>query len=363
MAQAFCLMFLLIDTKDEKTMKKWGLGLMLVAMLATPMLACGFPLPAGTSMMAVTKTVCADGESADSCQLRQDAYQMMAKLNSVVVEDLNMNLTINEGEDITEMQMTGMYEYVVNEAEEGLGANLHAKIEEGAMVSPEETESLSGAEFIIVDNRGYTSRDGGETWTVEELDADALQGVGMLLGIAGVEGASLDLFSDPAIFTVTALDDVEIDGQMMKVQKLEVNLQSLLMDADALGALLESGSQVGGDAVSTDELGDPAEIAMMSAMLIPFLTGTEFSSTLYIGADDGLVHKVEQNYVFKMDLSAFDPETPPMEMSYVLSGLITNHNSDIVIEAPEGAVEGEGLLGGGGLFGGESDLGSSLFGQ
>ena len=343
-------------------MKKWGLGLMLLAMLATPMLACGFPLPAGNSTMAVSKAVCAEGESADTCQERQDAYQMMSKLQSVKVSEMEMALYVFSEDESTEVSLEGNYEYVVSDDDAGLGADIHATITEGEMMSPDGDESLTGVEFILIGDKGYTTRDGGETWIMEDLDESAMTGLGLILGLAGVEGASLDLYSDPTIFTVTAGEDVDLDGQAMHVHTMEVDLTSLLMNGDALGSLMEAGSEVGGDELGTDELGDPEEMAMMAAMMIPFLAGTEFSTTLYIGADDGLIHFVEHNYVFKMDLSAMDPETGAMEMSYSLSGYLTDHNGEFSIVAPEGATEGSGGLLGSDLLG-DSGLGDSLFGE
>ncbi|MBN1964981.1 MAG: hypothetical protein JW910_10055, partial [Anaerolineae bacterium] len=73
-------------------MRKWALFLTIAAMLAAPMLACGFPLPAGTTMMRVSKAVCAEGEAPESCQARQDAYQLMGKLQSAAIPDLEMAL-------------------------------------------------------------------------------------------------------------------------------------------------------------------------------------------------------------------------------------------------------------------------------
>jgi hypothetical protein len=345
-------------------MKKWGLFVMLFAMLAVPALACGFPLPAGTTTMVVTKAVCAEGEAADSCQARQDAYQMMSEVNAVVVENLDMAMVVDDGTTVTNAKVTGMFEYQVVEATEGLGANLRAKLETGELTADTGDVSLSNTEFIIVGNKGYTSRDGGATWVYEELDENALMGLGLLLGIGGVTGSSLDLFSDPAIFTVTAGEDVEMDGQTMKVQTLTLDLAKLLGSGEALGAFMESGFAAGGDSLglSEEDLGgmDAAQIAMMSAMLMPMFAGSEFSTTLYIGAEDGYIHRIEDKYILNMDATAMGDPSTKLAMNYTLSGDITQHNAELAINAPEDATEGSGLLDEGGLLGG--GLGGSVFG-
>ena len=363
---------LAVRKEHTTNMKKWALTLMLFAMLATPVLACGFPLPAGTTMMAVSKAICAQGEAADSCQMRQDAYQMMSKLNAVAVEDLAVKLYIDDGSSSTnDISLGGKYEYVVTDATDGLGANIHAWLTQGTMLDSTGSQSLDGTEFIIVGTKGYTSTDNGATWTVEDLNDSAMLGLGLLLGLSGPTGAGLDMFTDPAIFTVTVGDGPAIDGQAMLMQTLALDVAGLLGNADALSALMTDGFAAGGDSLglTQDSLGiDASQIAMVSFMLLPALTGTEFSTTIYIGKDDGYIHRIEDKYVFQMDGSALgmtddSGAAQKMLMSYELSGNITQHNADIQIMAPTDASEGAGLLSEeSGILGG-GGLGSSLFGN
>ncbi|GAB4425934.1 MAG: hypothetical protein Kow00106_22340 [Anaerolineae bacterium] len=341
-------------------MRHKGLPVLLVwVMVALAVLACGFPLPAGTTTMAVTKAVCAQDESAESCQARQDAYQLMSQLQSAAVEDLNMTLHIDDGTSVTSMVLTGYYEYAVTGDETGLGANIHATLVSAEMTDENGTESLDGAEFIIVGDKAYTKKPGQE-WVYEELDENALLGLGLILGLSGPTGSGLDLFSDPAIFTVSSAPADQMMGQAMQAQTLTLNLGALLANAEALNAMMTSGFSAGGDALgmSQEDLGvDAAQLAMLSAMLLPMFEGTSFSTTIYIGADDGYIHRVEDNYTFLMDTSALgalggEEEPQRMEMRYELSGNIVRHNQPVTITAPEGATEGSGLLGeGGGLLG------------
>lgn len=338
-------------------MRKWLLGVMVMALLAAPALACGFPLPAGSSMMAVSKSVCAEGEDTESCQMRQDAYQMMGKLDSVVVEDLNVDLFLDDGSQEMVMTAEGMFEYVVTDDETGLGAQIHAMLTEGEIDTDGESQSLSDIEFILVGDTGYTND--GTGWVSEELDQNTLLGLGMLLGLTGPTGTGLDLFSVPGIFTVTEGEPTEINGQTMMVQTLSLDLEALLSDADAITALMTE-SAAASETLNLDmsTLGDPEEIAMVGFMLIPALEGSKFESTIYIGEDDGLLHRIEDSYVFKLDMSAMGEPTA-MELSYNVAGNIMAHNEELVIEVPDEAEPGEGLLGD---VGGDTGLGSSLFG-
>jgi hypothetical protein len=350
-------------------MKKWSSALIVAVMLTAATLACGFPLPAGTETMSVTKTVCAESEVADTCQARQDAYQMMAQIQTVTVPDLQMTMNIVGGgeESDTSIQISGSYEYAVADTNDGLGVNVHVVIESGTMTDATGTEELSGAEFIVIGNQGYSREADGE-WKVEELTQDTLVGLGLILGIAGPSGAGIDLYSDPAIFTVTAGEAAEYEGQTMNVQTLSLDLANLFGSPEALTALLSSGTEAGsGFGMSEEELGldemTPEDMAMMSAFLLPMMAGTEANTTLYIGADDGYVHYVEDMFTFNMDMSMFDETAGTMNMSYTLSGHMTNHNQPVEITAPEGATEGPGIFSeDGGLFGGTGDLGGELFG-
>lgn len=348
-------------------MNKWGLVLMVLALLGASTLACGFPLPAGTAMLAVSKAVCAQEEAVATCQARQDAYQAMNKLHSAAVKDLTMALYIDDGTQVTAANLAGSYEYVVTGEDTGLGANIHAVVTDGQVQSGDGSppQILTGMEFIIYGDKAYSSLDGGQTWGYEELDSSALSGIGMLLGLGGARGAALNLFSDPTVFKVTVNENVSVDGQMMSVQTLTLDLSALLANADVMSALLQQGTTAGGDMLnlSPEDLQafDPQQIALMSVFLLPLLEGTELSTTLYIGQDDGYIHRIEDHYVLMMDLSKIDAQSKPMKMSYLLSGTITQHNAALVINVPQNATQGQGIFGQGGVFGG-SGLGSSIFG-
>ncbi len=343
-------------------MKKWALMVMVIALLAMPMLACGFPFPAGTSMIAVSKAVCAQDEPAASCQQRQDAYQLMGKLQSAQVAEMAVSVFINDGTAVTEMSAEGAFDYVVSDSALGMGANIHATLTGGTITSEGSDQSLENVEFIVFDNTGYTFTNG--EWTYSELDQNTLLGLGMLLGLAGPMGVGFDLYNAPDVFAVELGPDVDINGQTMHVQTLTLDLEALLMNADAITAMLESGGEgIAALGVDMSELGDPATLSMMAMLLIPAFEGSEFITTIYIGADDGYIHRVEESYIFKMDTGAVafaaEDEAQQMEMRYSLVGTVEAHNESLVIAVPDNAEEGEGLLGelGGG------GLGDSLFGN
>lgn len=346
-------------------MKKCTLIVMVASLLAMPALACGFPFPAGSSMVAMSKAVCAENEAAASCQQRQDAYQLMSKLQSAQVVDMAMSVSVDDGESLTEMAAEGMFEYAVTGSTEGLGADVHATLTGGTINTDGAEQSLEDVEFVVVGNTGYTYADG--EWTYEELDQNALLGLGMLLGLTGPTGVGFDLFNTPGVFTVTEEPEADIDGQRMHVQTLTLDLEALLSDAEALTALFAASAE-GTAALGVDmsELGDPTEFAMIAVLLLPAFEGSEFTMTIYIGADDGYIHRLEESYIFMMDTGAIlfaeEGDATRMEMTYSLVGTITAHNEPLMIAAPEGAQEGEGLLDEGGLFGG-GGLGDSLFGN
>jgi len=349
-------------------MKKWMLGVMVLAMLAAPMLACGFPLPAGTEMMKVSKAVCAETEAAATCQERQDAYQLMGKLQSATIPDFEMKMVVDvEGEN-TEISASGSVEYMLVDSNEGLGANIHAVITDGVVGGADGTTPLGNIEFIVVGNKAYTSEDGGETWTYEELDEMTFFGLSLLLGLGGPTGAGLDLYADPAIFTVTEAGEEELNGQTMHVQTLSLDLLKLMtasetlstLMADTFGAITPLGVGEESLGMTSEEFVGLLAIPGVAEEMMKSLEGSEASTTIYIGADDGYIHFVAEKFVVNM---VTDPGQPPLVMSYELTGHITEHNAPLTIAEPTSAEQGAGLFGeGGDLFGG-GGLGDSLFGQ
>jgi hypothetical protein len=264
------------------------------------------------------------------------------------------------------MSAEGMFEYAVTGSTEGLGADVHATLTGGTINTDGAEESLEDFEFVVVGNTSYTYADG--EWTYEELDQDMLFGLGMLLGLTGPTGVGFDLFNTPGVFAVTEEPEADIDGQRMHVQTLTLDLEALLSDTEALTALLDASAEGTAElGLDMSELGDPADIAMIAVMLLPAFEGSEFTMTIYIGADDGYIHRLEESYVLKMDTGAIpfsdEGDATRMEMTYSLVGTITAHNEPLMITAPEGAQEGEGLLDEGGLFGKDGGLGDSLFGN
>ncbi len=334
--------------------KRLAPGLVLALLVTTPMLACGFPLPAGTTVPATAKAVCAADEAIESCNLRRDAYQLMNALNSASVTDLVVDLYIDDGVEVTEAAITGSYDYIVSETADYLGADLHAWLDQAAFATQTGADDLSNTQVIIVDDIGYTLNADG-SWLKEELNASALLGLSFLFGVTGTEAASLDVFRAPETFTVTTGEPVQHMGQEMVVQTLAVDLQALLNDPDALLALFDDLAAMGLENMGIDpaSIGDPNQLAAMAPILLPFFEGTAITATLWIGADDGYIHYVDESYVLELDLSALDPDTVPMAMRYNLQGYLSNHNAALTITAPENVVESEGSF----------DLGGNLFGN
>ena len=338
-------------------MKKLGLLLMLAAMLAMPMLACGFPLTSGTGTLRVTKAACAADEPLDSCQTRQDAFQLMSKLQSAVIPDFEVQMVSGVPDSEGSMQAAGWMEYEAAESDEGLGANLYVTIDSASIEFGGDPQNISGTEVMIFGTDGYSSED-GTNWMVETLDSNALLGLGLLFGLNGAFASELDMFVDPDTFSVTQGEAVTYEGQEMIVQTLELDLSALLLATDTLTELMTDGFAVAGESMGLTEetLGMPAEeFAAIAGMLLPFLEGTSVTTTLHIGAEDGYIYYIEENYTMSLDMTAVDPSQGAMTASYLVRGHITQHNEPLNLTPPENAVAGEGGILGDGLEGGLFD--------
>ncbi|HEX3052542.1 MAG TPA: hypothetical protein VHP83_17910 [Aggregatilineaceae bacterium] len=332
---------------------------MLLILIAAPVLACGFPLPAGMSSLPAAKSSCAENEALETCQLRQDAYQLMNKVSSATIPEFEVVLDMVNGAEVTHATMKGSIEYVVVPAsEEGLGASVHVTITEGEMTQGSTTQPFSGVEFIIIGNRGYTSRDNGQTWIYEELTPDAMLGLNMLLGIPGLSANRFYWLNDPAVFTITNGDPVDYAGQSLQTQTISLDLTALLASPELLTLLLTQGMELASMAGVTEEtLGFTVDqIVPVASQLEPFFSNTNFNTTIGIG-DDGYIRYLDENYSLTMDDSATNSANPTtVSFTYFVTGYLTGFNEPLSIVEPIGATESEdGLFGGG--------LGSSIFNQ
>jgi hypothetical protein len=347
-------------------MTRWAVLGMLTVLLALPMLACGFPLPAGTEMMQLSEAACAEGETLDSCQMRQDAYQLMGKLRSAVVPDLNMRMFLRGGDQRTEIAARGSFEYLVLPSRQGMGANLSAVLEEAWIADMTATDTVENVLIRTVGDRIYASEDDGATWHYQSLKSEDLLSLSILLGLVHTTGISLDLFSEPELFSVTSGGTTSIDGQTMHVQTLTFDLPGLLTypdlidtlvttNYDALAVLLEYGGSEWEDM-------SPEDLSLMLGIVLLLIEDSDLRTTLYIGADDGYIHYFEERLEFLL-VDESDPAAGTATFEYTLSGHVTQHNAALVVEAPPGAILGGGFFGSDFFGGGGPALGDTLFGE
>lgn len=336
---------------------------MLAALLAAPVLACGFPLPAGMSIMAVSKAQCAEDEATDTCQARQDAYQMMSQVQSVVVPDLAVDLVMEMPGQNMVLTVAGSYEYIPAETDDGLGANIHIRLDRMELTQNGATESYNNVQVILIGGEGYVSEDGGATWSQETLtDMNTLNGLSMMLGLGGSVGAGLDLYSNPATFAVTAGSADAYNGQAMQSQTMTLDIATLMTSTDTMSGFLAFAENMTGQTLIQE--GSGFDLAMLAdpqigGMLLLFMAGSELGTTIHIGADDGLIHYISENHIFNLDAGTMNEQFGgPIYFSYVMTGHIEQHNAALVIVPPTN-ISGEGSA----IFGDDGGLGSGLFGN
>ena len=347
-------------------MVRWGVVVLLAILLALPVLACGFPLPAGNEMMKLSEAVCAQDETPDTCLIRQDAYQLMGKLRSAVIPDLNMRLHFRAPDQRFELATRGSFEYLVLPSQQGMGANLSVRLEEARVADLISTDTVENVQLRTVDDRIYASEDGGTTWHYEPLDSPYLLTLSILLGLVHPTGSSLDLFSEPELFSVTSGGTTSIDGQVMHVQTLTFDVPGLLAHPDLIDALVANSYEpllvlleYGGSDMQDSS---PEDLSLMLGMVLLLVEDSDLRTTLYIGADDGYIHYFEERLEFMM-VTESDAAAGTATFDYELSGHITQHNAALVVEAPPDAILGGGFFGSDFFGSGGPALGDTLFGE
>lgn len=158
--------------------------------------------------------------------------------------------------------------------------------------------------------------------------------LGELFGLEDL--ADMDVMVDPAIepfFTYQRLEDVEMMGQAMSPFEFTADLTGLLQSPMGQELTGMAGALTGGDE--------------MMAQMIPMLISTIESNvviTQYVGADDGLIHKLTFVLDFSLNLGPMmgapaegEGAMPPIVLNTVFDVELSDINSDLTVSLPEGA--------------------------
>lgn len=183
---------------------------------------------------------------------------------------------------------------------------------------------VDGVLYGRVDNaKGMFATMAPEGWiNVNEDGADSPIFAGISIEVIQQTYGLTYPLNEETVISITKLEDEELNGRVMRVFDISYNIDALLesgMFAAALGAM---GEQPG---MTQEELTD---------LINQMLSGAEFQLKVWVGQNDGLLHRFDS--LLKVDSTiSFQGMKMPLVMEVVSAVTFSDFNAPVEIAAPE----------------------------
>ncbi len=296
------------------------LAVLLALVLAAPALAQGGdPLCTGLS-------------DAD-CQLLQSPQAAMAGISSFSTPSWTIDLNISDGTQQFTFNASGSGAFQFSpDASQLL---IHLIIDQASLVTPNGSQA-GAAEVILTQDMGYVYFNG--QWYGGEITEEDLAGLGdvsslgslMGQGTGGLSAAGIDL---TGVVTTTRGADEQVGGQQTAVFTTDINIPQLLVAVLSSPLVGQALGATGGD-LGLGEM-TPEDLQMMAMFLGPMLGQSKLTIGQWIGLSDSMLHKIALDVVIDINLSAFDPETPPITGNISFMSEVGAVNQPVSVSFPE----------------------------
>jgi hypothetical protein len=302
-------------------------AVLLIAVLA--LLAAALPVFAQTSLTSQQQESVQTVSDAVTAIGELDSYTMYSK--QIINQQMEMGVgqqTMNIVNDITQT----IDFQVVKTAD---GYNASGALEQSTVtdLGTGGTETVLTFEMVLLDGDTYVrvSGDAGplaamfpEGWSNLSDPAAAANPLLSALNVESMVGLGSQSFltEDSAVLGIEELDSAEIDGQTMRVFDINYDTTALAASGvfDAMSSSLGS--------LAGPQGGDPQE------MIQDMFEDAEITYTAYVGADDGLLHQLDNTMAIDATLS-FQGMTLPLVMTIDSTTVFSDFNEPVEIEAPE----------------------------
>jgi hypothetical protein len=267
------------------------------------------------------------GLSAEDCDTLLAALDTLNTVQSFTIPAWEVSFDMDDGSQTVSLSASGQAGYAAGEMV--TDTVLHVVIDEISM-TPAEGEIPEYVEVILADGFGYINYDG--QWYGEELSESDLADFEDMFGMAGGESMGLGLESLgidlTGVVTTTRGADEDMMGMSLAPYTMEVDIAGLVMAALASPMVGEAMGMAGEEAMS------PEELQMMGAIFAPILGDTSISAGVWVGNDDGFIHRVELNLALDVDMTMFDPEAGAITGGLNFSADVSNIDEGYSVEAP-----------------------------
>jgi len=278
--------------------------------------------------------MCAGLSDAD-CQLLKGVSGAMAGVSSFSTPAWTIDLNISDGTQqfLFNASGSGAFQF----SPDGSQLLVHLVIDQASLVTPAGSQAGS-AEVILTQDMGYVYFNG--EWYGGELSAEDLGGLGGVTDLGSLVGgqagmgdiastAGVDL---TGVITTTRGADEQVGGQPTAVFTTDINVSQLVVALLASPVVGQALGVAGGD-LGLGEM-SPEDLQMMGAMFAPMLGQSKIAVGQWVGLSDNMLYKLALDVTIDLNLSMFDPETPPITGAIAFMSEIGAVNQPVSVTFP-----------------------------
>lgn len=191
-----------------------------------------------------------------------------------------------------------------------------------------EEETTSG-EIRILPDGFYVRGDDGNWFGTPSSDDNAAAFVALFAG----DDLSA-ILNSPGVTTVSRVEDMELDGEMMQVFEYDVDIAAFLLTPPIL-ALIEEAVESGLDPENAANFGSTEDIRGFVALLPAILTSDTIGARLWISPDTNLVSRFEIFVDIGLNAAFLDPNAENIALVLNIVSDLDDYGTDAAIAAPE----------------------------
>ncbi|MBN1563862.1 MAG: hypothetical protein JXA10_08485 [Anaerolineae bacterium] len=263
-------------------------------------------------ILSVPLTAFAQDGSSPLCNglSEADCAQLMAALGTLeTVQSFTVPLWSAEiSSDEMSLSASGRAGFVLGDSVNDIVLHL---VLESLTMTPAQEGLPEYLEIIMAGGFGYVNVNG--EWFGEELgeeDVADIEGQMDSLGLGSMEGLDelgLDL---TGVLTTTRGEDADHMGQAVATYTMNFDLAALITAALASPLVGEAMNMSGG--TEEEAAANAAMITQFAPVVIMMLGQTGLNAGLWVGNDDGYIHRVELNVNLDVNMAMLGADTPPI---------------------------------------------------
>ncbi len=281
------------------------------------MLAMGFPM--------VSQPIDCTGLEASDCQILQNAAAAMKEAGSYNNAQFTGQLGGSGGTSEGNTGTVSGSGPVILDAEGLTSAadwTFNLDLNEGEQI-PGRFVLKEGAFYIASEDENGELVWMGTAFNTSELMNDLIRG-----------GLVAEALASPGVATTIRLEDTEMNGQVMQVYTSNIDFVTFLLSPSVLSALEEviaSMPEEEGGGMAAQAGGDIAGAIQLLPLL---LSDDTIRYTVWVGAEDGLVHHLELYMNIVLDATMIDPTIGEVTLSVDFKTDFDGIGQSYTVEAP-----------------------------